>query len=231
MAVKVNKAVKNKNDIPAAFDIESARREWDKRTGKYLNSLKMWQILAILSISGLMISLYYMGKYIQSPRLLPYVVLEKQDGSVTFQGMLTAQKLTINDAVVQNYLSRFITDLRSISSDVVVLKNNLADLYTIASPNAQRQLTEYINTSKPWLKSAQEIHVDIRFTLFQHVTDKTWLVQWIEEVRDKGMLKESKALSGSFTYTQDIIQTEMQAVKNPTGLFFTEYYITEQRTN
>jgi type IV secretory pathway TrbF-like protein len=228
--IKLNRRAKVKSDAEIEADrYRTARREWDMRTSKYLHTLRSFQTIAVLGLISIFICLYYMGSYIQKPRLVPYVIQEKPDGSITFAGEMQLQKLTIDDAAVQNYIRRFILDLRSISSDKVILKNSLSDLYYFLSDNCKRKVTESILKSKPFEKSDHEIHVDIRFNVFERVSEKTWRAEWVEEVREQGTLKDQIPMSGTFTYHQETISDGAKVINNLFGLFFDDFYMQERK--
>lgn len=210
-------------------EIKRARVQWDFQIARYVGSLKIAWALAIISTSCLLISLFYIGSYLQKPKLIPYVV-EVQGDVIQFKGVIHSTKLTVTDAAVQNYLIRFVTNLRSISSDPVVLKERLKDVYSIAAPPAQRQVTEMISQAKPFEQSSHGIRNDVRFTLFEKIAQNTWRAEWIEEVRDQGNLKDTFSMVGTFTYTQGFPSTEIEASQNPFGIYITEFFISQRRS-
>lgn len=208
--------------------VKKARLQWDFQIARAVGSLKTAWALAIIEACCLFICLFYIGSYLQKPKLIPYVV-EIQGDQVSFQGVMRSMKLTINDAVVRNYIIRFVTNLRTVSSDIVVLKKDLTDVYSIATPAAERQLTETITQSKPFELSSHEVRVDVQFTLFEKIAERSWRAEWIEQVRQAGNLKDSVSMVGSFTYTQGFPTTDLEAEQNPFGLYFTEFFLSQRR--
>ena len=108
-------------------------------------------------------------------------------------------------------------------------KERLADVYNITNHDAQIQVTEYIINTQPIEKSAAGVRIDIRFNLFERLTERTWRCEWLEETRERGILQNQVVKSGTFTYTQNYPQTQLQAEYNPSGIFFTEFFVTERR--
>jgi type IV secretory pathway TrbF-like protein len=228
------KFTRKKDKTPEQLEkdrIATSRREWDHRTAVYLNNLHSWQTVAILGFVGLGISLFYIGQYLQKPRLVGYVIYEQKDGSFQFEGQLQIQKLSINDAAVQNYLKRFITDTRSISSDKVVLKNSIKDCWdNIVADSCKPKLADLMKKSQPLEQSDKEIHVDVRFVVFEKIAERTWRAEWVEEVRERGILKDEIPMSGTFTYEQLTLSNMDKASENLFGLYFTDFYITERKS-
>jgi type IV secretion system protein VirB5 len=207
---------------------ELARKTWDERTAHTVGRIKFLQIIIILLVLLVLCETYYMVTNIQKPKMIPYVV-EVKDNTVQFAGLIQNRQLAATDAEIIFYLKRFITNLFTISSDPVLLKDRLADVYNFTSPAAQTQVTDYIMQNLPMEKSAAGTRVDIRFSIFERITEKTWRCEWLEETRDKGILKSQIVKSGTFTYSQDYPQTEIQAETNPSGIFITEYFVSERR--
>ncbi len=207
-----------------------ARREWDFQVQRSYRSKQMWMIVAILSLCCLGACLLFTFSHIRKPALIPYVVTVDKEGQVNFEGVVNRRHtLTATDAVVRNYLIRAITNMRTISTDNIILKKSLADVYTIFTPDAQRQMTELIMDDKPFELAQTEKRRDIRITLFEKVSEKTWRTEWIEEIREKGMLVDTYRKTATFTYTQQHPDNEKQAEVNPFGLYFTSFYISERR--
>lgn len=208
--------------------IKYGRKEWDFQIARSVGSLKTAWALAIIEAAVILLLVFYMGSYMQKPKLVPYVVTIQGD-QVSFQGVMRSTKLTINDAVVRNYIIRFVSNLRTVSSDTVVLKKNLFDTYQIATPGAQRQISEEIAQTKPFEASNHDIRDDVQFTVFEKIAEKTWRAEWIEQIRQQGNLKDTISMVGTFTYVQGFPETEQQAERNPFGLYISEFFISQRR--
>ena len=206
-----------------------AQREWDHRLDRNLRLLSTWRTLAILTMATLLAVIFWAGSYLKQPKLVPYVV-EVKSGQISFKGVMHATPLTIDDAVVRNYIIRFVSHLRAISSDPVVLRNHLLDLYSISTLSAQREITSAIAKANPFGQSGKGTTVDLRFTLFQKIDQHTWRAEWVEETRHNGNLASTVPWAGTFSYTQKLPTSSLEAEKNPFGLYFTSYFITKIRS-
>lgn len=207
-----------------------AERMWDFQIIKSYNTLKKWQALALILGGLLVFSIVYSYIHISQPKLVPYVVTVNSDGDISYKGIIYNQKLSVTDSVVRNYLIRFLKDVRTVSSDVVVLKQYLSDAYFISAPDCQRQLTEMIQTTKPFEMLRDKKRRDLKISVFEKVAESTWRCEWIEEIREDGVLTDKIVMSGTFSYVTSFPENEIQAENNPFGLYFSEFYITEKRT-
>jgi type IV secretion system protein VirB5 len=205
-----------------------AKQTWDERTAHTVGRIRFLQAVIVLLLSVCLLEAYYIFTNIGKPKMIPYFV-EINNNEVRFAGFIQNRQLTATDAEIIFYLKRFITNLFTISSDPVLLKDRLADVYNFTGPSAQAQVTEFIIAHQPLEKSAAGLRADIRFSLFERLSEKTWRCEWLEETREQGMIKAQTVKSGTFTYTQEYPQTELQAEANPSGIFITEYFVAERR--
>ena len=216
-----------KEKISASKYYELAKKTWDERTAHTVGRIKFLQSLVLVlsaAVCLLLFALITKKNYVY----MPYVV-EINNNEVRFAGVVQSRQLKATDAEIIFYIKRFVTNLFSVTSDPVLLKDRLADVYNFIGPAAQIQVTEFIVQYQPIEKSTEGIRVDIRFNLFEKLSEQTWRCEWLEETRDKGLLKTQIVKSGTFTYSQDYPQSQRQAETNPSGIFFTEYYVTERR--
>jgi type IV secretion system protein VirB5 len=214
--------------LPAAAYYALAKKTWDERTLHMVGKTRFLQAVVILLLALLIVETWYLVTSLDKPKMIPYVV-EIRNDEVRFAGFVGNRQLNATDAEIIFYLKRFVTNLFSVTSDPVLLKDRLADVYNFIGSHAQVQVTEDILERRPIEQSAAGVRVDIRFSLFERVSEKTWRCEWLEETREKGVLKTQASRAGTFTYTQDYPQTELQAEANPSGIFITEYFVTERR--
>lgn len=224
----MNMKHKENEKLNAAAYYALAKKTWDERTAHTVGRIRFLQTLVVLLVALCLVEAYYILTSIDKPKMVPYFV-EINNNEVRFAGFIQNRQLKATDAEIIFYLKRFITNLFTISSDPVLLKDRLADVYNFTGPAAQTQVTEFIVQNQPLEKSAAGVRMDIRFSLFERLSEKTWRCEWLEETREKGMIKTQLVKSGTFTYTQEYPQTELQAETNPSGIFITEYFVTERR--
>jgi type IV secretion system protein VirB5 len=204
-----------------------AQRTWDERSAHTVGRIRFLQTIIVLLVAAVCILFYaFINK--KNVAYIPYVI-EINDNELRFAGFVQNRQLKATDAEIIFYIKRFVTNLFSITSDSVLLKDRLSDVYNFIGPLAQTQVTEFIIQHRPIEKSSSGLRVDIRFNLFEKLTERTWRCEWLEETRDKGMLQSQVIKSGTFTYSQEYPQTQIQAESNPSGIFFTEYFVTERR--
>lgn len=222
------------NDVDGAVNKRSpylwARRQWDFAIVRSHRTLLFWQITAVVALVLLTFSVMYGYTHISKPKLQPYVIeVDSQSGDVQFAGMLEGRPLDTNDAVIRNYLIEFIKSTRGVSTDMVVLKRSRQEAYFMATRSAQAQITEMIRQEDPFSMAQRNIRRDVKFRLFERVSEQTWRAEWVEQVRQDGVIQEQVAMSGTFSFTRSQPQTQEEAEQNPFGLYFDSFDMGEVR--
>lgn len=216
---------------------ERGRDVWDFQMEQSNKTNKMWKYLALLMSAGFILSVLFGYSAAVQPAMVPYVVtVDSQSGEVTFRGVMQAQPMMADDAVVQFYISRFVRGLRVVTSDPVVLRRNYSEIYSLASRSAQSQITEIMQS---WTRMTAEegsgfamselgMRRDVRFHLFERISSETWRAEWTEDIREEGILTNSIRMSGTFSFTLSLPESIEEARVNPFGLYFTEFFITRR---
>jgi type IV secretion system protein VirB5 len=208
-----------------------ARRTWDLQAGRANKTLVFWRILTVVMAVGWVFTVVITWSHISKPKLVPYVVTIA-DNRVNFEGKMVGRPVPANDAAVRNAIITFIRNTRTVSSDPVLLREMLQTPFYYAAPGAQNQLEEYIRGGDPTPFEMQqdELRRDIRFTLFEKVAERTWRAEWVEQTRQSGSLRNQSVKTGTFTYMQRLPENTVEAERNPMGIYFTEFFITERRS-
>jgi len=222
------------NDVTGEVSGQSpylwARRQWDFAIIRSHRGLLVWQVTAIVSLVLLTFSVMYGYTHISKPKLQPYVIeVDPSSGNVRFAGMLQGRMLEANDAVIRNYLIDFIKSTRSVSTDMVVLKRTRQQAYFMATRSAQNQITQMVQQEDPFTMAQQNIRRDIKFRLFERVSEQTWRAEWTEQMRQDGVITEQVAMSGTFSFTRAQPETPEEAEQNPFGLYFDSFDMGEVR--
>ncbi|MBL4854617.1 MAG: hypothetical protein JKY25_10310 [Robiginitomaculum sp.] len=87
-------------------------------------------------------------------RIIPYIVEVDEAGSVRAVGPVS-DKFRPSDAQITNQLARFITNVRSISIDPVVLRQNWMQAYAFATDQASITLNSYAQANDPFAEVGQ----------------------------------------------------------------------------
>ena len=198
-----------------------ARAEWLERYGDYIAQAKNWRIMAIVSGVVALIAVSGLAVSASQSKIVPYVVEVDKHGSAVAVG--PADKAAPADKkIVRAYLSRFISDFRTLTSDPVQQRDAIDRVYSMLPQGsaAVTKISEYYKANSPF-EAAQTKTVQIEITNALQITDMTWQIEWKETTRNQqgtvvGMPMSYKA---SIQFALNPPTDERQAIVNPVGIY------------
>ena len=200
-----------------ATPYQAAGQVWDERIGSARVQAKNWRLaafgclgLALLMGGGLV------WRSAQSI-VTPYVVEVDATGQVRAVGE-AASPYKPTDAQIAFHLARFITDVRSLSIDPVVVRQNWLEAYDYTTDRAAATLSDYARTNDPFSRIGQNT-VAVEVTSVVRASDSSFQVRWIE----RSYVNGSPAAVERWTAVLSIVlqppRTEVRLRKNPLGIY------------
>lgn len=219
------------NHPPASFKPEGhaltpyqkAQEEWDNRIGSARVQAKNWRIMA-LSLAGIC-AILAIGLIFQSAKskVVPYVVQVNGEGLVQTAGPATRTNYTPSRAVLQYFLSQFVTYVRAVPLDPVVAKERWLSAYGYLRQNAANTLNEIAQKEQPLQKVGQET-VSVQIKSVVPLSADTFQVRWEENCFDKeGMTIAARNMTGLFTVEISPPTDEAMLKTNPLGLYIKHF--------
>lgn len=221
---------KKNNQAEAESPYLNARRVWNAHEGELLVSRKLWQIVALLAliialsaVSGLI----YIG---QQPKFIPYIVEVDKLGEAVSVG-IAASAPVVDDRVLRAMLASFVADSRMVTPDVAVQRKAVFRVYALLNQGdpAFLKMNEHMNGDddrNPFKRAAKEM-VSVQIVSVLPQSAETWLVDWVEEVRDRqGAFQRRdnmRALLNIYLAPSSPKTTEEQILRNPLGLFVKDF--------
>lgn len=222
-------AIANKRWKPAG-EVETryrrARQEWDRRMGTALVQARSWRLATLLSLGlvGLaLVGTIYLGA---QPKAVPHIVQIDRLGAPTYLGPVSQKEgdWKPTDAVLKYHLRRFITDTRTISSDLAVMRRYWIDAYTLITPSAANHLNSYAQETNP-LGRALDERVTVDVVSIVQLSAESWQADWVEKAWDKaGNEMASAVWRGVLRIAIRVPQSEEALASNPIGLFVDEFH-------
>jgi len=162
--------------------------------------------LAALSTSGL---IYQSAQ----ASIVPWVVEVDETGAVKASGPAETN-FKPSDAQIAHQLARFITNVRSVSIDPVVLRENWLSAYNFATDQAALTLNTYANENDPFADIGP---VDI--TSIVRSSDDSFEVRWREKSFRGGVHLTTQTFTASLSIIT-IAPTDAETLhRNPLGLY------------
>jgi type IV secretion system protein VirB5 len=160
-----------------ATPYQRAGQEWDRRIGEPRVQARNWRLLAfgelglcVLLGGGLIWSL-------TQSRVMPYVVQVDRLGAVQAVAPADAQYQP-TDPQIAYFLAQFISDVRSLPIDPVVVRDHWLQAYDFATDHGAVFLNDYAQAKDPF-KHVGDRTVSVQVTSVVRVSDNSFQVKWI----------------------------------------------------
>jgi type IV secretion system protein VirB5 len=149
--------------------------------------------------------------------VVPWVVQVDRLGQA--QAVAPAQAgYTPTDPQIAWYLARFIEEVRSISDDPIVVRQNWLRAYDFTTSAGAGALNEYARANDPFAKiGKQQIAVDVSSVI--RASPSSFRVEWVEHRYQDGALADTERWTAILTV---VVQTPTSADalrKNPLGIY------------
>ncbi len=196
---------------------QRAGQAWDERLGASRSQARNWRLMAFgsLGLSVLMAG----GLVWQSGRstITPYVVEVTRQGDVRAVGAAT-EAYQPTDAQIANHLARFITDVRSLPLDPIIVRQNWLEAYDYATDRGAAVLNEYARADDPFGKVGKQ-SVAIEVASVVRASPGSFQVRWIERSYENGALVATDRWTAILSIVVQQPGNEAQLRKNPLGIY------------
>jgi len=216
--MKFKRTVQRYAETPEpATPYQRAGQLWDERIGSARVQAKNWRLMSFGSL-GLSIALAggLIWQSMQS-RVTPYVVQVDKLGEVQAVGP-AGQSYKPTDAEFAWYLARFITDVRSLSSDPIVVRKNWLEAYDYATDHGAVFLNQFAQANDPF-KAVGERTVSVQVTSVVRASDASFQVKWVEQIYEHDALAKTERWTAIVTVITQQPTTAEVLRKNPLGLY------------
>ena len=196
---------------------QRAGQLWDERIGSARVQAKNWRLV---SFGTLGIALLLGGGMLwqaSQSRVTPFVVQVDKFGAVQAIGP-AIQNYSPTDAEIAWYLARFITDVRSLSLDPVVVRRNWLEAYDYATDHGAIFLNQYAQANDPF-KAVGERTVSVQITSVVRASDNSFQVKWTEQIFEHDALARTEHWTAILSVVTKQPTTAEILNKNPLGLY------------
>ena len=200
-----------------ATPYQAAGQVWDDRIGSPRVQARNWRLMAFgcLTLALLMAG----GLVWRSAQSIvtPYVVEVDNAGQVRTVGE-AATPYRPNDAQTAHHIARFVTLVRSLSIDPIVVRQNWLDAYAYTTDKGAVVLNEYARTNDPFARIGKE-SVTGQIASVTRASDTSFNVRWTERRYVNGAAAGTERWNAVISIVQQTPRTEERLRKNPLGIY------------
>lgn len=196
---------------------QAAAQAWDERIGSARVQAKNWRLMAFGCLAlALVMAGGLVWRSAQSI-VTPYVVEVDTGGHVRAVGEATTPYRP-NDAQTAHHLARFITLVRSLSIDPVVVRQNWLDAYNYTTDRGAAVLNDYARTNDPFARIGQE-SVTVQVNSVVRASDSSFQVRWSEHRFVNGAAAGIERWTAVVSVVLQTPRTEQRLRRNPLGIY------------
>lgn len=196
---------------------QKAAQVWDERIGSARVQARNWRLMAL---GGLILSASLSGGLLwQSMQSLvvPYVVAVDRLGEA--RAIAPADRdYQPTDPEIAWFLARFVTNVRSVSLDPVLMKANWLSAYDFTTGRGTRFLAAYAREADPFGAVGTRT-VSVQVTSVVRASDRSFQVKWIETDYERGNLAGASHWTAILTVVTRAPASAEVLRKNPLGLY------------
>ncbi|SDV50827.1 conjugal transfer protein TrbF [Chitinasiproducens palmae] len=200
-----------------ATPYQAAAQVWDERIGSARVQAKNWRLMAFgcLALALLMVG----GLVWRSAQSIvtPYVVEVDKTGQVRAVGE-AATLYRPPDTQIAYHLANFITLVRSLSIDPIVVRQNWLDAYDYTTDHGAAVLNDYASKNDPFARVGKE-SVTVQITSVTRASDASFNVRWTEQHFANGAPTGTERWNAVVSIVLQTPRTEQRLRKNPLGIY------------
>ena len=196
-----------------------AAQAWDDRIGSARVQARNWRLMAFGSLvlsAGLATALIW-----QSARgtIVPWVVEVDKLGQTEAVAPATAGYRP-DDAQIAYQLAQFISNVRAIPSDPVIVRQDWLKAYDFTTDSGAQVLNGYAQANDPFAKvGTTQVAVEVLSVI--RASPNSFRVTWIERAYTNGQLATTQRWSAIVSLIVDPPHEADRLRKNPLGIYVT----------
>ncbi len=196
---------------------QAAGQVWDERIGSARVQAKNWRLMAFGSLSlALLMAGGLVWRSAQSI-VTPYVIEVDQAGQVRAVGE-AATPYQPADAQIAFHLARFISGVRSLSIDPIVVRQSWLEAYDYTTDKGAAVLNDYARTNDPFSRIGQQ-SVAVQVNSVVRASDTSFQVRWTERRYVNGEAAGLDRWTAVLSIVLQAPRTEERLRKNPLGIY------------
>ncbi len=196
---------------------QRAGQVWDERIGAPRVQAKNWRLMAF---GCLVLALLMAGGLVWRSAqsiVTPYVIEVDQSGQVRTVGE-AATPYRPTDAQTAHHIARFVTLVRSLSIDPIVVRQNWLDAYDYTTDRGAAVLNDYARVNDPFARIGKE-SVTVQITSVVRASDASFNVRWMERRYVNGAAAGLERWTAVVSIVQQTPRTEERLRRNPLGIY------------
>jgi type IV secretion system protein VirB5 len=216
--MKIRRAVQRYGRTPEPeTPYQRAGQVWDERIGSARVQARNWRLMAfggLLLSTGLSAGLLWQS---MQSRVVPYVVEVDRLGEARAVAPVAAAYRP-TDPQIAWHLGRFVSNVRSVSLDPVLMRENWLSAYDFVTERGALFLGEHARATSPFADVGRRT-VSVQVTSVVRASDSSFQVKWTESEYERGSLAGTSRWTAILSVVVRPPSSAETLRKNPLGLY------------
>jgi len=196
---------------------QAAAQAWDERIGSARVQAHHWRVAAFGCLALALVATGALVWRTGQSLVTPYVIEVDKAGEVRVVGE-AASPYRPTDAQIAFHLAHFISNVRSLAIDPVIVRQSWLDAYQYTTDRGAATLNDYARASDPFTRVGQ-VSVSVEITSVVRASDDSFQVRWIERSYSQGSLAATERWTAILSLVIERPRTEERIRKNPLGIY------------
>ncbi|WEK45200.1 MAG: conjugal transfer protein TrbF [Candidatus Andeanibacterium colombiense] len=202
---------------PPETPYQRAGQLWDERIGSARVQARNWRLMAFGCLALTVGTSAGITWQSMQSRVTPYVVEVDRLGEARAVQAADAEYQP-TDPQVAWHLSHFITNVRSVSLDPVLMRRDWLEAYDFATRRGAQFLGEYARSALPFANAGDRT-VSVQITSVVRASDNSFQVKWTETEFERGSQAATSRWTAILTTVMRPPASADVLRKNPLGIY------------
>jgi type IV secretion system protein VirB5 len=196
---------------------QKAAQVWDDRIGSARVQARNWRLIAFGNLAlaaGVAAGLVWQSA---NGTIVPWVVQVDRFGAAQAVAPAIADYRP-TDTQIARHLARFIEEVRGITTDPVIVRQNWLQAYNFVTDKGALALNDYARSNEPFAKVGKvQVATDVSSVI--RATGDSFRVAWTERRYENGALAATERWTAILTIVVEPPRDAEHLRKNPLGVF------------
>jgi type IV secretory pathway TrbF-like protein len=196
---------------------QKAEQVWDERIGSARVQAKNWRLMAFGSLilsAGLASGLVWQST---QGSITPWVIEVDRLGEAQAVGPANPSYQP-TDPQIAFHLARFIENVRGLSADAIVLRQDWLRAYNFTTAGGAAALNDYARVNDPFAKLGK-LQIAVEISSVIRASQESFRVAWIERRYESGQLTATERWTAILTVVVKTPHNADRLRKNPLGVY------------
>jgi type IV secretion system protein VirB5 len=191
-----------------------------------INETRKWSRVATFCLLLFVINLCFFIYAVRQQKTVPVLINVMPSGESQYLGEVRQNgEAQVPEAAILYQIRKFITNLRSVSTDYQILYNNIDECFAMVTSSYSPVLSQWLRNSNPF-DLVGNIRRTVEIESVLNITARSYQINWTETVLETSSNPKTARMRAVITIRL-LPATDASIKKNPLGIYIENCEMTE----